>query len=248
MADAALLGRIGFFAGAEPKRLAEAAASASLLTVAPGAVVLDFGEDSSDVFAIVEGAVRVVVRAPDGEELVLGDLGPGELFGEMAAIDGAPRSANITALYRTVLCRLPAEAFLAVVLHSPALGRRLLHQLAERIRAKDERILELVTLPVRLRLCADLLRLARPRGDGMLVLSPPLQQHILAARIGARREAVSRELAALGRSGLVESGPRAILLRDPARLRAMVQAGREGTAAQRDGEERQDAARPPQPR
>jgi CRP-like cAMP-binding protein len=227
------LGRLGFFAGAGDPLLAEAAGSARLYTVEPGTVVLDFGDPGSDVFIVLEGTVRVVVRTPAGEEFVLGDLGPGELFGEMAAIDGAPRSANVTTLHRSLLCRMPAKAFLEVALGAPPVARRLMHLLVQRVRSLHERILELVTLPVRLRLCADLLRLARPRADGSMVLSPPLQQHILAARIGARREVVSRELAALGRSGLVESGPRAILMPDPTRLRALIQAGR-ATASERN--------------
>ena len=228
MSEPVQLSRFGLFAGANPALLAAAAARVQQISVPAGAVVLDFGDASTDLFLIVEGAVRVVSRTRGGDELVLGDLAGGEFFGEMAAVDGEPRSANVTALHRSRLWRLPADAFLAVVLGSPPVGHRLLHLLSDRIRAKDERILELVTLPVRLRLCADLLRLGRPRHDGTYVLSPPLQQHVLAARIGARREAVSRELAALVRCGLIDNGRRAIILRDPAKLRALVDAGQAG--------------------
>ncbi len=65
----------------------------------PGALVLDFDDVSTDVFFIDSGSVRVVVRNAGGREVILGDLHAGAIFGEMAAIDAAPRSANITALH-----------------------------------------------------------------------------------------------------------------------------------------------------
>jgi CRP-like cAMP-binding protein len=156
--------------------------------------------------------VRVVVRTPLGQEVILGDLGPGEVFGEMAAIDGAPRSANVTALHPSRLCRMPAAAFLEVALRSPAIGLRVMRTLTTRLRLQDQRLFELVVLPVRHRLASELLRLSRPRegrgAAGGRVVSPPPAQHVLAARIGARRETVSLALTELAREGLIEVSAR----------------------------------------
>jgi CRP/FNR family transcriptional regulator, cyclic AMP receptor protein len=222
------LDRLAFFRGADRAALAAAAPLARWLAVGSGALVLDFGDATDDVFLVAEGAVRVVVRTPLGQELILGDLGPGELFGEMAAISGAPRAASVTALHRTRLCRLPAAAFLDVALRSPPVGLRVMRTLAERLRLQDERMLERVALPVQQRLAAELLRLSRPRegtgGAGGRVVSPPPPHHVLGARIGARREAVQRALAELARDGLAEVSPRAIVLPKPEALREAVDA------------------------
>jgi CRP/FNR family transcriptional regulator, cyclic AMP receptor protein len=222
------LARLAFLRGADPAALSAAAPLARWLAVGPGGLVLDFGDATDDVFLVAEGAVRVVVRTPLGQEVILGDLGPGEVFGEMAAVDGEPRSASVTALHPTRLCRLPAAAFLEVALRSPEVGLRVMRVLVARLRLQDARMLELVVLPVRHRLASELLRLSRPReGDGggaERVVSPPPAQHVLAARVGARRETVSLSLAELAREGLVEASPRAIVLPRPEALRAAIDA------------------------
>ena len=228
------LARLTFLQGADPAALAAAAPLARWLAVGPGELVLDFGDATDDVFLIAGGAVRVVVRTPLGLEVILGDLGPGDVFGEMAAIDGAPRSANVTALHPSRLCRLPAAAFLEVALRSPAVGLRVMRVLTARLRLQDQRLFELAVLPVRHRLASELLRLSRPRegrGGAGHVVSPPPAQHVLAARIGARRETISLALAELAREGLVEVSARAIALPRPEALRAAIDAQLRGASA-----------------
>lgn len=143
----------------------------------------------------------------------------------MAAIDGVPRSARVEALVRTRLCLVPAAAFLQLAFEAPEVGLRLMRLLTARVRAGNRRLLEHMALPVRLRLAAELLRLARCRPDGTLVLSPPPTEEELGSRIDARREAVSRELSAFGRAGLVRRGRGALVLPDPTALRRLVAGG-----------------------
>ncbi len=192
-------------------------------TNAPGEVVVDSGDPTNEVFFVVEGAVRVVVRTALGHETILNDLGAGQFFGELAAIDGTARSANVTALQRTRVCAVPGPAFMEAVLASPAAGLRLLRLMAGRLRAKDERLLELTALPVRQRLMAELLRLSRDRGNGERVLSPPPQQAVLAHRLGTRRETVSREMAEMARAELLTVDRRAIVLHRPEALQAEIE-------------------------
>jgi len=228
------LARLVLLEDADPAALSAAAPLARWLAVGPGELVLDFGDTTDDVFFVAEGAVRVMVRTPAGQEVILGDLGPGEVFGEMAAIDGAPRSANVTALHPARLCRLPAAAFLEVALRSPAVGLRVMRVLTARLRLQDERLFELTVLPVRHRLASELLRLSRPReGHGAAghVVSPPPPQHVLAARIGARRETISLMLTELAREGLVEVSARAIVLPRPEALRAAIGAELRGAGS-----------------
>lgn len=191
-----------------------------------GELVLDFDDPGRDIFVILEGGVRVVLRTPSGHELIFGEFGPGDAFGEIAAIDEGPRSASVTALYRSRLAVLPGGVFLDTVLASPAAALACMRHLTARLREKDERLLELAVLPVRLRLCAELLRLARIRGaDGIRRVSPPPTHQELAARIGTRREVVSREIADLAQAGLVAADRRAIRLLRPDTLAERVRAG-----------------------
>ena len=185
---------------------------------------MDVGDTTNEVFVIAEGAARIVVRTAFGYEAILADLHSGDFFGELAAIDGAPRSANVTTLSRSRLCVVPGEVFLEMALSSPEVGRRLLTFLSSRVRAKDERLIEFSVLSVRQRLIAELLRLSRDRGGGERVVSPPPAQHVLAARVGTRRESVSREMADMSRSGLIVVGRGALILRRPDVLRAEVDA------------------------
>jgi CRP-like cAMP-binding protein len=237
-AEVAALGRLPFLAGLDPTTLARLARHARWRSLEPGEVVIDFGDPSDDVFLVADGSVRVIVRTASGHEIILNDLGPGDIFGELAAIDGAPRSANVTALHRSRVCTVSGTAFLEVVLASPQAAHRLLRLLSERFRAKDERLLELSTLPVRHRLYAELYRLSRERAGGggtgtagERVISPPPPHHIVGMRIGARREAVSREMSELVRAGLITANRRAIVLLRPEALRSAVEAQLRGAVA-----------------
>jgi CRP-like cAMP-binding protein len=190
-------------------------------TYEPGALVMDFDDVSTDVFFVESGGLRVVVRNAGGREVILGDLRGGDIFGEMAAIDDQPRSANITALNRSVVARMTGQAFREMAAEIPLVALRVMRVLTARIRLGNERLLELATLPLRNRLHAELLREARPRaGGGELVISPPPLQHVLAARIGGRREAVSREIAELLRQGQLRRTAAALVIARPEELRA----------------------------
>jgi len=224
------LSRFPLLRDVAPHLLAEAARHARWRRAQPGDSVIDYDDRSDEVFLIISGTVRVAVQSANGQEVILGELGGGDLFGEMAAIDGLSRSANVTAMHNTVLCCLPRNAFLDLVLAAPTAGLQLLKLLTARLRLLDARNVELAVLPVRQRMVAELLRLGRPRDDGALRISPPPAQHILAARIGARREAVSRELTQLAREGLAMVSRQAIVLPKPETLKEALRAAMSGDA------------------
>ncbi len=196
---------------------------------APGQSVVDFEDASTDVFFIAAGQVRIAVRTQGGQELILEDLPAGGFFGDMAAIDGAARSAAVTALNRSRIGRLPGAEFLRMVSETPELAQRLMRILVQRLRLMNERMLDLTSLDIRHRLYAELLRLAVPGTGCTRVISPPPMQHILASRIGARREPVSREIAQLIREGLVERTRGALVIVQPAAISERIANARQGT-------------------
>jgi CRP-like cAMP-binding protein len=227
------LADLAFFRGADPAILAKVAAAARWRMVEPGQVVVDEDEPSTDIFFVAAGAVRVQLRAASGREVLLNEFGAGEFFGELSAIDGAPRAANVTAVARSRLCIIPAQAFLDFVFATPSACHALLRTLAARLRLQTERTLEREALPVRLRLFSELLRLSRPRtgAPAERVVSPPPPHHELAARIGARREVVSRELSEMTREGWLARDRRAIRLLRVAEMQRAVAAELRAPAA-----------------
>nr|WP_255528964.1 Crp/Fnr family transcriptional regulator [Roseomonas rosulenta] len=195
------------------------------LSAEPGQLILNFDDPSDDVFFVLSGSVRIAVRTPGGRELILQDVPAGGFFGEMAAIDGASRSASVTALHRSRVCRVPGALFMTILAESPALSRRMMQLLTARIREANSRMLELTSLDIRHRLYADLLRAAGPpAADGSRSISPPPVQQILAQRIGARREPVSREIARLLREGVLARSRGALIILRPMLLKEAVAA------------------------
>ena len=185
--------------------------------------VLDYEAGGTDLFFVLHGHVRVVILSA-GREVILRDIRDGEFFGELAAIDQQPRSAGILAVTDTLVVRMPATVFRGAVHAHPDVCDQLLHALAAQIRTLANRANEQATLGVRQRLYAELLRLARltAGGGGHPVVSPPPTHAELAARVSSHREAITRELNALERGGIIERRRGAIVLLDADRLRGMV--------------------------
>ena len=194
--------------------------------------VLGHGDSGTDVFFVVSGLVRAVIRPNGHREVILGDIGAGEFFGELAAIDGLPRSASIVAVTGATLARMPAAVFREVLREHADVSGQLLALLAARVRLLDIRVSEFATLDVKRRVFSELLRLSRPdaTASGRAVVSPPPYHAEIAARISARREAVTRELRALEDAGLLEKRRGALVLTDVGALLALMQEPRDSAA------------------
>jgi CRP/FNR family cyclic AMP-dependent transcriptional regulator len=171
-----------------------------------GETVVDYEDASSDVYFILSGEVRVLIRTAAGKEIILADMRAGEFFGELSALDGVSRSANVTALTRSELCIMPAATFREILFASRSCCDRVLRLLAGRVRELNARLAEHSIFDLKHRLYSELLRLSHPRAghDGERIVTPPPFHHVIAARIGCRREQVSRELSALSAEGLVD--------------------------------------------
>jgi CRP-like cAMP-binding protein len=195
-------------------------------------IVVDFEDLSSDVYFIISGEVRILIRTQSGRELILGEMRTGQFFGELAAIDEVKRSANVTALTRSEMCIMPGPVFRDAVHASPLVLDRLLRLLAGRIRELNARLTEHSVLDLKHRLYSEILRLSAPRAGtaGERAISPPPFHHVLANRIGCRREQVTRELSHLSAEGIVAKTRGALVIQKPAILE-----GRIAEALQSDG-------------
>ncbi len=187
--------------------------------------IIDQHSDSRDIFFVVDGHVRVVNYSLSGREITFDDLDPGAHFGELAAIDGLPRSASVMALDEARVASLPAEQFHQVVLEHPAIALKLMKHLAHLVRTSTTRIMDLSTLGANNRIHADLLRLARKvTEDDMTAVIKPIPVHSdVASRVSTTRETVARVMNDLARKDVVERQKDALLVKDLERLEDMVE-------------------------
>ena len=162
---------------------------------------------SRNVFFIVSGSVRAVVHSLSGRQVSYRDISEGELFGEFAAIDGMPRSANVVALSDCVIASLTPERFWQVLREHPSVTAKLLKHLTSLVRFYSDRVRELATLPVNVRVQIELLRLAKPTSSeaDVSIIEPAPTHAEIANRIGTHREAVTRALNALRRDKILRS-------------------------------------------
>ena len=108
--------------------------------------ILDKGSQSREVFFVLRGAVSVITFSPAGREVTLASVKSGDFFGELAAIDGQPRSASVTAIEKTEIAIMPPDTFLDLMRGHPGVCFNLMQRLARMVRASGIRILELSTL------------------------------------------------------------------------------------------------------
>jgi len=182
-------------------------------------------DDSRDVHFIVSGRVRIVLYGASGREVTFRDQAAGGMYGELAAIDGAPRSASVVALADTTIAALPPAAFWQALRDHPEIAADTLRRLAMLVRSLSERVYEFSTLAVKNRLHAELLRLSRDHmtGPREAVIDPSPTHAEIASRISTHREAVTRELGELARAGLVERRGHGLVVLDVPRLARMVE-------------------------
>jgi CRP-like cAMP-binding protein len=187
--------------------------------------ILDYKDEGSDIYFVTRGEVRVLIRPVSGRTSVFRTIRDGEYFGELAAIDGRPRSAAIVAMTDAVIAKMSPRVLRETVHRHSDVCDQLLASLVAEIRTLANRVNEFSVLDVPTRIRSELLRLARKDGgDGLsVVISPPPTHAELAARVSAGREAVTRELNKLKRDGLLETRRGAIVLLDPRRLSQSVE-------------------------
>lgn len=184
------------------------------------------GAQDHHVHILLAGHTKVTRVTSDGHELLLGFRGPGEVVGELAAIDGRPRSASVVALERVAALELARNRFIGFLTARPRLHLALTRSLVARLRDSDHRSVDLATRPVATRLGRRLLRLVADHGrrtsDG-IAIDLGLTHAELAASIGASREAVSHALARLRQEEVVTTGRRTVTIVDVAGLRRIAE-------------------------
>lgn len=190
-------------------------------------LIIAHGDESRDVFFVLDGRARATLFSANGREVAYRDIHPGDIFGELAAIDGKARSASVIAMDPTRASILSADAFQSLLSSHPSISWALLKHLSGGLRRMTDRVFEFSTLMVRERVVCELLRRADKSGlsEGAVAVIPVPRHMELAAAISTHREAVSREMSLLAKKGLIKRRGDDLLLKDRAALEELT--GRE---------------------
>ncbi len=220
-----LLQRVPFLAALDAADRKALAAAAKRRRFRRGEVIFHKDDPGESLFIIDEGSVRIYLPSPQGADLTLAVLGPGDFFGDLALLDGRPRSASAAALPETETVALNRADFTSVIRSRPEAAMVVVAAVAERLRETNEMAGDLAFLDVGGRLAKKLLELAAARGvqrPGGILLDMPLTQEGLANMVGVTRESVNRHLAQLRRLGVIGSQGRRFLIRDAEALRRYI--------------------------
>ena len=200
------LGKTLLFNGLEPDDLRRLAGIAREVTQPTGGVLFEQGDEFDGLYVITAGILRVYLTAEDGREATVSLSEEGEVIGEMALLDGLPRSAGVAALTESKLIFIPRAPFMELLDSSSRLARQIILTLCERLRSTNAQIDQAIFHDLRHRLLILLNQIALIHGRieaDMAVVELDLTQGSIAQMLGASREAVNKQLRALVKEGCI---------------------------------------------
>ncbi len=195
--DASYLKQVSLFASLGDEDIRALAAVAKRRTFRTGEVIFHRDDPGQVLYVIKEGKVKICLISPDGQEISLVVFGKGECFGELALLDGLPRSADAIALEKAECYTLQRSDFHNAIMKNPKIAIEVLEVLSKRLRSTDQQVEDLIFLDVYGRVAKKLLELGDSHGtkveDGTRI-EVRLTQQELASMVGASRESVNKVL------------------------------------------------------
>ncbi len=190
-----------------------------------GATLLNEGDRSERMVIIVSGQAKVSYFTDEGREVLLAVRGPGDLLGELAALDGEPFSATVTALDDIEALMMTVDQFRTVLKDEPDVALSLFKTLSRRLRDADRKRIEFAAYDSVGRVASRLVELAETFGEDTYEgrrITLPLTQEELAGWTGSSREAVAKALHTLRNKELIETHRRGVTVKDIEGLRARI--------------------------
>jgi CRP/FNR family transcriptional regulator, cyclic AMP receptor protein len=215
-----LLGECTLFRGLEIPDRTELVSRARVRSFAAGDTIFLMGSAGDSLMAVLSGRVRISMTSPDGKEIVLAILEPGEHFGEVALLDGKERTADASAMTACSLAVLERRDVLSFLEQHPSAWLRIVEVLCARLRNTDQHIAEIALLGLPARLAKALLRMLSTEEPAPARGSPPIKvsQRALGTMVGASRESINKCLGDWQRRRIVQVDGTAISIHDRAAL------------------------------
>jgi len=219
--DRSLVAKLPLFAGLAPEELDAVLAEAHAARHPKNSAVFQQGENAHSFFVLLHGHVRASKTTPDGQQVVVRYVTPGETFGVAKAIVLGKYPATATAVDDSIVLAWPSAAWPRLVAQHPALATNTLQTVGSRLQETQTLVVEMSTQQVERRVAHALLRLAKQDGrkvaDG-IEIDFPISRQDIAEMTGTTLHTVSRTLSGWESQGLIESGRQRIVLLDPHKL------------------------------
>lgn len=220
------IARIDLFADLEPALQEDIASLGRPMTFHAGQEIVGYQDPSTDVYFLIDGTVRVTRYSSEGKEVGFHDMGAGETFGLLAALDDKGRAASIVAKTPCRVATMAREAFRDLLRQRPEVAQAVMLHLVALVRTLPDRVYASAVFPVRDRVLIELLRLGRAQAGGAntVQIAPSPTNAEIATWVQARREAVSRTMHQLETEGLIERQGRTLVINDLRRLSEHIEA------------------------
>lgn len=225
MVDVMTIRRVPLFRDFAEAELSQVAATVSERRYGKHQFIVREGDPGDTFFIIVSGSVSVCRIAPDGRETILSILKEGDFFGEMSMFDSSLRSASIKTLTDVEVGAIQQEDFLLLLDRNPRIGRQLVIELSERLRAANALIAATTSQDIRARLASLLLNLADQFGEAVTNgtrITLRLTNQEMANMIGTTRETVNRTLNRFWDDRLVDMRTSHVVIVEPDKLRSLI--------------------------
>jgi len=214
-----------YFADLEPEAFDQLCRYAKHSILKRGTPIFAKGDPPTSLFAVITGTVKISISSPDGRNAILNLIGPGEIFGEIALLDGQVRSADATANTNCEMFTIDRREFVPFVRSQPTLAMKFIELLCGRLRWTSDQVEQVILQDLPGRLASALLRLTERRklteGERTLAIT----QQEISEMVGMTRESINKQLRAWAARGLVRLEHGAIVVLKPEPLRALIEAG-----------------------
>ena len=214
-----------FFCDLEPEALDQLCRYAKHATLKRGATLFSKGDPGNCLYAVISGTVKMSVSSAEGRSAILNLIGPGEIFGEMALLDGLARSADAIANTNCDVFVIDRREFIPFVRNQPALAMKFIELLCTRLRSTSDQVEQIILQNLPGRLASALIRLTEKHKLGPGVQTIAITQQEISEMVGMTRESINKQLRVwAGRNWVrLEHGAIVVLNAEP--LRELAEAG-----------------------
>jgi CRP-like cAMP-binding protein len=221
----AMLRKHPYFCDLEPEAFDQLCRYAKHTLLKRGATIFSKGDPGNSLFAVISGTVKMSISSPDGRSAIFNLIGAGDVFGEMAVLDGQARSADATANTNCEIFIIDRREFIPFVQSQPALAMKFIQLLCSRLRGTSDQVEQLILQNLPGRLASALIRLAEkhlPAPEGRTIA---VTQQEIGEMVGMTRESINKQLRVWATRKWVRLEHGAIVVLNPEPLHALAEAG-----------------------
>jgi CRP/FNR family cyclic AMP-dependent transcriptional regulator len=220
-----VLRKHAYFADLQPDAFEQLCRYAKHSTLKKGTPIFSKGDPPTSLVAVISGTVKISISSPDGRNAILNLIGPGEIFGEIALLDGQVRSADATANSNCELFTIDRREFVPFVRSQPTLAMKFIELLCTRLRRTSDQVEQVILQDLPGRLASALLRLTERGTPGEGERSIAITQQEISEMVGMTRESINKQLRAWAARGWVRLEHGAIIVLKPEPLQTLIEAG-----------------------